>query len=75
MAETSESNKEMNSRLKPREIPSPKRGAFPTPRAEIDKAKPYIPEAGHGNDKSATEPVLPENVNHEEDSQEEHDNS
>jgi hypothetical protein len=26
-----------------KELPSPKRGAFPSPKAEIDKAKPYVP--------------------------------
>jgi hypothetical protein len=25
--------------------PRPKRGAFPTPKSEIEKAKPYIPDA------------------------------
>jgi hypothetical protein len=24
----------------------PKRGAFPTPKSEIEKAKPYIPDVG-----------------------------
>jgi hypothetical protein len=28
----------------PNVLPRPKRGAFPTPQSEIDKAKPYTPE-------------------------------
>ena len=75
MAEPPESNKEVNSQPEPSKMPSAKRGAFPTPRAEIEKAKPYVPETDQEGDKSATEPVSPENVDHEEDSQEEHDNS
>jgi hypothetical protein len=31
---------------KPIKHPRPKRGAFPTPESEIEKAKPYIPDAG-----------------------------
>lgn len=27
-------------------LPGPKRGAFPTPREEIEKAKPYAPGSG-----------------------------
>ena len=30
--------------------PTPKRGAFPTPKSEIEKAKPYIPDAGKKDD-------------------------
>lgn len=74
MAETPESNKEVNSQLKPSKMPSPKRGAFPTPRAEIEKAKPYIPETDQQGDKSATEPVSSENADPKKDSQEEFDN-
>ena len=29
---------------KPIKPPRPKRGAFPTPKSEIEKAKPYIPD-------------------------------
>jgi len=32
--------------LKPVKPPTPKRGAFPTPKSEIEKAKPYIPNVG-----------------------------
>jgi hypothetical protein len=31
--------------LKPGGLQFPKRGAFPTPKAEIEKAKPYVPES------------------------------
>jgi hypothetical protein len=32
----------------PRRLPSPKRGAFPTPKAELESAKPYIPNTEEG---------------------------
>jgi hypothetical protein len=38
------SNKEVPCPPKPGSRPSPKRGAFPSPKSEIDKAKPFIPE-------------------------------
>ena len=69
MAETPESDKKANCQLKPGELPSPKRGAIPTPRAEIERAKPYIPETDRAGDQSATEPVSPENANPKEDNQ------
>ena len=31
---------------KPIKPPIPKRGAFPTPKSEIEKAKPYVPDLG-----------------------------
>jgi hypothetical protein len=42
------------------ELPAPKRGAFPTPKEEIEKAKPYIPGTDRASTPpAATEPVLP----------------
>jgi hypothetical protein len=35
---------------RPAPIKRPKRGAFPTPKSEIERAKPYIPEAGEEED-------------------------
>ncbi len=29
----------------PNRPPTPKRGAFPTPKSEIDRARPYVPDA------------------------------
>jgi hypothetical protein len=71
MAETPESDKEVNSPTKPNEMPSPKRGAFPTPSSELEKAKPYIPKTDQEGDESATEPVSPEKVDPGEDSKKE----
>lgn len=31
-------------------LPSPKRGAIPTPKEEIDRAKPYIPDVSDGEE-------------------------
>jgi hypothetical protein len=33
-------------------LAGPKRGAFPTPKAEIESAKPYVPESDQAGDKS-----------------------
>jgi hypothetical protein len=35
---------------KPAQPHKPKRGAFPTPKSEIDKAEPYIPATGEKED-------------------------
>ena len=35
---------------KPIKLSGPKRGAFPTPKSEIEKAKPYIPDVGEEQD-------------------------
>jgi len=75
VAQTPESDKKAENEPKPSKMPSPKRGAIPTPRAEIEKAKPYIPEPDGEGERSATEPASPENVDPEEESQEELDNS
>jgi hypothetical protein len=66
MEETPESNKEEDSQLGPKKMSSPKRGAIPTPKAVIEKAKPYIPETDQKGDKSTTEPVAPHKAAHRE---------
>jgi hypothetical protein len=40
-------------------LPSPKRGAFPTPETEIENAKPYIPDIGQTDCPQPVEPDLP----------------
>jgi len=42
-------------------LPSPKRGAFPTPKSEVEKAVPYIPETDHAGDQSTDEAAAPPN--------------
>ena len=37
--------------------PAPKRGAFRTPRAEIERAEPYVPDAEEGRIQTQTEPM------------------
>ena len=46
MTTASESTAEPDDANAPADIPTPKRGAFPTPPSEIEKARPYVPEAG-----------------------------
>jgi hypothetical protein len=46
MTNMSESGAPPSDPQKPIKPPRPKRGAFPTPKSEIEKAKPYIPDIG-----------------------------
>jgi hypothetical protein len=46
--------------------PRPKRGAFPTPKSEIEKAKPYIPDAGGDEDPQEGKPDQPTDIESEE---------
>ena len=58
MAQIPESEKNANAQPEPRKLPRPKRGAIPTPRTEIEKAEPYIPE----KDEAADQPAFRQNV-------------
>jgi hypothetical protein len=40
----------------PAEPLTPKRGAFPTPRSEIEKATPYVPDADQAEEGPEQEP-------------------
>lgn len=40
-----------------RPLASPKRGAFPTPKSEIDKATPYVPDGTPPADDTTTKPA------------------
>jgi hypothetical protein len=62
MTQTPESEKKANDMLKPRELPSPRRGAFPTPKAEIESAKPYIPDLDQTDNNQPPEPDSPTNA-------------
>jgi hypothetical protein len=44
---------------------TPKRGAFPTPRSEIESATPYVPESDEAGDQPGTHPVRPINADQE----------
>jgi len=41
---------------------SPKRGAMPTPKSEIEQAKPYVPDIGEVEGGFEAEPELPTDV-------------
>ena len=43
--------------------PSPKRGAFPTPKEEIERANPYIPNADEANECAGVPPGPPTQAN------------
>ncbi len=62
MAQVPDSDKEANVQPKPSALPSPRRGAFPTPKIEIENAKPYVRESDRADDQSVAEPVSPETV-------------
>jgi hypothetical protein len=46
--------------------PAHKRGAFPTPKSEIEKAKPYVPDVGDEEDCPEGNPDRPTSVEGEE---------
>jgi hypothetical protein len=46
MNNVSDSGESPDNPPKPVKPTRPKRGAFPTPKSEIEKAKPYIPDVG-----------------------------
>jgi hypothetical protein len=50
MTNTSDSHATPDDSSKPAVPPGPKRGAFPAPKSEIEKAKPYIPDADEQDD-------------------------
>jgi hypothetical protein len=50
--------------IKPRR---PKRGAFPTPKREVEAATPYVPDDGNGDDQPDTKPDPPADVEGEND--------
>jgi hypothetical protein len=50
MTDRSDSSTPPDDSSKPVGPPTPKRGAFPTPKSEIEKAKPYIPDSGEEDD-------------------------
>jgi hypothetical protein len=52
-------NKEPAEPAAPNEVPMPKRGAFPTPKSEIDSATPYVAEIDETNDHRGTTAAPP----------------
>jgi len=66
VAQTPDSEKNADAHPKPSGSRSPKRGAIPTPKAEIEKVGRYVPETDRAPDQPATEPVSPENIDHKE---------
>ena len=43
----------------PAPVRSPKRGAFPTPQSEIEKATPFVPDADEEDDTTNAKPESP----------------
>jgi hypothetical protein len=59
MIDTPEPDAAAGESLPPSERPRPKRGAFPTPTSEVDKARPYRPEITEVCDRSGMSPDPP----------------
>jgi hypothetical protein len=57
MSNKSECNDQPTGPVPARPIASPKRGAFPTPKSEIEKATPYVPDVEPPADDTTTEPA------------------
>jgi hypothetical protein len=43
-------------------LPGPKRGAFPTPREEIERSTPYVPGSGQADEEPAIETIPPPDI-------------
>jgi hypothetical protein len=65
MTDQSKSGAAPGDPAKPIEPPTPKRGAFPTPKSEIDKATPYVPDMGEEDGCTEGNPELPTAVEDE----------
>jgi hypothetical protein len=59
MTDKSESGAAPGDPAEPIGPPTPKRGAFPTPKSEIDKATPYVPDMGEEDSCTEENPELP----------------
>jgi hypothetical protein len=59
MTDIPESDEAPDDAPEPIKPAAPKRGAFPTPKAEIESAKPYIPDIGEKDDDQESKPSLP----------------
>jgi hypothetical protein len=60
MTDRSDSSAPSDDSSKPAEPPTPKRGAFPTPKSEIEKAKPYIPGTSEEDDPEGKSDLPPD---------------
>ena len=56
MTSASESGEEPGDPPTPIPAPTPKRGAFPTPKSEVEKAKPYVPDLDPADDRPESGP-------------------
>lgn len=68
MTDKSESGAAPGDSSEPIGLPTPKRGAFPTPKSEIDKATPYVPDMGEEDGCTEENPELPAPVEDEKES-------
>ena len=66
MTDSSDSSTPPDESSKPVKPRTPKRGAFPTPKSEIEKAKPYIPDTS-GEEDPGGKPDLPTDADGEKD--------
>ena len=67
MTSASESGEEPGDPPTPIPPPTPKRGAFQTPKSEVDKAKPYVPDLDPADDRPEMKPAPPADVDGKED--------
>ena len=68
MTNTSDPDESPGNPPEPIKPPIPKRGAFPTPKSEIEKAKPYIPDLGEEEDFPEGKPDCPTDIEGEKES-------
>jgi hypothetical protein len=66
MTNASDTDEPPDNPPKPIKPPGPQRGAFPTPKSEIEKAKPYIPDEGEEDNDPEEKPDRPAGADGEE---------
>jgi len=68
MTDVSDPGESPGNSPKPIKRPTPKRGAFPTPKSEIEKAKPYIPDLSEEEDSPEGNHDCPTDIEREKES-------
>lgn len=62
MASESKPDEKTESVVTPSDPPRPKRGAFPTPAEEIERAIPYVPDSDEATERPEVKPTLPTKI-------------
>jgi hypothetical protein len=62
MTSASQPDEKPKGELAPSRVRRPKRGAFPTPKEDIENAQPYVPDTSGANEGPEVSPAPPRRV-------------